>query len=250
LSLRASLQNPHRIAVVPARAGSKGLPGKNLAPIGGQSLVTRAVRCALETRLFAEVVLSTDDTAIADAGKAAGASVPFLRPSALASDTSPVTDAIHHLLTEYENRYGRIFDVLALLEPTSPNRTVEIVRATVFAAEEEGADAALTVSEVPLKHHPFKQLREDATGYAVQAHPEGRVEQNRQALGPTYIRNGMCYAVRVPALGQFGLFGSRAKLLPVEGFYTNIDSESDLQLARESLEAGYPSACLRSHDRP
>jgi CMP-N-acetylneuraminic acid synthetase len=213
-------------------------------------LVARAIRCALETSLFAEVVLSTDDDAIADAGRAAGASVPFMRPSALATDTSLVTEAILHLLTEYENRYARRFDVLALLEPTSPNRTPEIVRATVLAAEEESADAALTVSEVPLSYHPLKQLREDEEGYAVQAHPDGRVAQNRQALSPTYIRNGMCYAVRVPALRQFGLFGTRAKLLPVKGFYSNIDNESDLQLARESLEAGYQSAPIRSNGRP
>src|SRR5437868_11620007 len=104
------------------------------------TLLARAVRCAYEAALFDKIVVTTDDPAIAEEGIKFGAAVPFLRPKELASDESPVLAAIKHALQELEAAGSASFDLVALLEPTSPLRTPEIVRAVVNAAEQHGAD--------------------------------------------------------------------------------------------------------------
>lgn len=226
-----------RLALVPARGGSKGLPGKNLAIVGGVSLLARAVACGLEAGIFDAVVVSTDDPAIAAAGERAGALVPFLRPPELAGDQVPVLAAIHHALGELERGGRPRFDLVALLEPTSPLRTPEIVRRVVAAAEGPDADAALTVSQVPDRFHPLKQLVAAGEGRVRHYLSEGANVVRRQELSPTYIRNGMCYAVRRTALESgHGILGSQAVMIVVPGPVVNIDDAEDLELARRRCE--------------
>lgn len=224
-----------RLAIVPARGGSKGLPGKNLAMVAGESLLARAVRCAREAGIFDTIVVSTDDEAIAAEGRKAGARVPFLRSAALASDRAAVIDAVREMLAGLETR----FDTIALLEPTSPLRTPDILRRTVAASESDGADAALTVSPAPPRYHPFKHFRIDADGIARHAVDAGAKVVNRQELDRTYLRNGMCYAVRVSAVNAgHNVLGTTPRALVVEGPVVNIDDAADLAEARLLLE-GY-----------
>ena len=231
------IRSPRCLAIIPARSGSKGIPGKNLNEIGGKTLVARAVETARATGLFARIVLSTDDPAIAAEGQRAGADVPYLRPAELASDTANILDVVRQLLAAIRSAGEPFYDVVALLEPTSPARTPDIVVETVMAACSEGADAALTVSEVPLRYHSRKQLERDASGFAVHVHQEGASIINRQQLSASFIRNGMCYAVRTSALAAgHGMIGSRARLIPVAGPVINIDDQSDLDLARQVLD--------------
>ncbi len=236
MSALSALDAPRALAVIPARGGSKGLPGKNLKKIGGETLVARAVGVALESGVFSRIVVSTDDMAIAAEGRKAGADVPFLRPAALSSDTANVLDAVQHLLPAL-SADGE-FDLVVLLEPTSPARTPAIVRETVLAACAEGADAAFTVSEVPLRYHARKQFERDQNQFAVHAQPSGKAVVSRQQLAPTFIRNGMCYAVRRSALAAgHGILGSHARLVIVTGPVINIDGAEDFALARQVLEA-------------
>lgn len=232
----SAIPAPRVLAIVPARGGSKGLPGKNLMRVGGQTLLARSVSCAKAAGIFARIVVSTDDPAIAEEGRRAGAEVPFLRPAGLASDTANVRDAVVHLLGELRATRENAFHIAVLLEPTSPARTPEIVRQTVAACAAEGSDAAFTVSEVPLRYHPLKQFRRNDQGFAAFAHPDGATVVNRQQLRPTFIRNGMCYAVRTSALDKgLGLTGSAARLILVSGPVINIDDQADLDLARQML---------------
>lgn len=227
---------PRRLAIIPARGGSKGLPGKNLARLAGESLTARAIRCAGATGLFACVLLSTDDPAIAEEGRRAGAEVPWLRPATLASDTAGITDAVRDALERLAATTHGSFDLVVLLEPTSPMRTPEIVHRTVAAAESSGADAAVTLSAVPTRFHPRKQFTLTAEGWADFVDAAGRQTVNRQELSPTYIRNGMCYATRVSALaGGAGLLGTRLRPVLVDGPVVNIDDAEDLALARRLL---------------
>lgn len=226
-----------RLAIVPARGGSKGIPGKNLSVVGGMTLVARAVRCALETALFDAVVVSTDDEAIAKEGLAAGALVPFLRPAALSTDEAPVVDAVRHVLSELEQDRPR-FDLVALLEPTSPLRTVEVVRDVVAAAEQSLADAGFSVSRVPTRYHPLKQFTRDPGGLARYFMSAGEWVVRRQELGDTFVRNGMCYAVRRSALDAgHGVLGASPALVVIDGPVVNIDDLDDLDLARRLLAA-------------
>lgn len=229
---------PRRLAIVPARGGSKGVPGKNLAEIGGESLLARAIGCARDTGLFDTILVSTDDPAIAAEGRRAGAMAPFLRPAALAGDKAAVVDAVRDVLDRLAADGAR-FDLVALIEPTSPCRTPEIVRAVVAAAEGEGADAALSVSPVPTHFHALKQFVLGEDGAARFAAEGADRIVNRQELRPTFIRNGMAYAVRVAALeAGHGILGRRPHAVVVDGAFANIDSPEDLEAARRLVAAG------------
>lgn len=228
---------PRRLAIIPARGGSVGVPRKNLAMVGGQTLLARAIRCAQDSGCFALILVSTDDPEIAQEGRRAGAAVPFLRPAALASSTAAVVDAVRYTLQRLQDENADVFDLVALLEPTSPMRTPQIVRDVVAAAESPGADAALSVSPVPLHFHAAKQFSISSAGLIEHVLPAGASVTNRQELTTTYIRNGMCYAVRRAALESSGrLLGTAARAVIVEGPYANIDSPEDLALARRLIE--------------
>ncbi|MFI6287157.1 cytidylyltransferase domain-containing protein [Streptomyces sp. NPDC051018] len=133
------------LAVIPARGGSKGVPAKNLAAVGGMPLVARAVRASLAARLVTDVVVSTDDPDIAAAARRAGADV-VLRPSAIAGDTATSEAAVLHAMGAFEERRGMPVDVVLLVQCTSPFLTREDVERVAAAVAEGGADSAVTVA--------------------------------------------------------------------------------------------------------
>ncbi|MEM9626926.1 MAG: acylneuraminate cytidylyltransferase family protein [Pseudomonadota bacterium] len=224
-----------RLAMIPARSGSKGVPGKNLRVVAGQSLLARAIAVAQETGLFDRIYVSTDSDAYIDEAAEAGVDTPFKRPADLATDESLVADAIRHALDSFAAR-GESYDTLALLEPTSPLRTAEIVRETVDTAETDGWDAAFTVSPVAKKYHPLKQLHRSADGALSFCLPNARPNVNRQELDRSYVRNGLCYAIRVSSfLETHSLHGTRAKGILFEGDAISIDSLQDLNQVRQLL---------------
>ncbi|MFE9995914.1 cytidylyltransferase domain-containing protein [Streptomyces avermitilis] len=133
------------LAVIPARGGSKGVPAKNLLPVGGVPLVARAVRECRATRLVTDVVVSTDDHAIAAAAREAGAEV-VLRPAAIAGDTATSEAAVLHAMDTHEALHGAAVDVVLLVQCTSPFIVREDVDGVVHAIVGKGADTALTVA--------------------------------------------------------------------------------------------------------
>ncbi|WP_425830319.1 cytidylyltransferase domain-containing protein [Streptomyces fractus] len=143
----AGLAAPVRrvLAVIPARGGSKGVPAKNLAPVGGVPLVARAVRECLATRQVTDVVVSTDDAAIAAAARDAGAEV-VTRPVAIAGDKSSSEAAVLHAMDAHEALHGAAVDVVLLVQCTSPFLVREDIDAVVGAILDKGADSALTVA--------------------------------------------------------------------------------------------------------
>ncbi|MFC8942812.1 cytidylyltransferase domain-containing protein [Streptomyces griseoincarnatus] len=133
------------LAVIPARGGSKGVPAKNLAPVGGVPLVARAVRECRAARHVTDVVVSTDDAAIAETARQAGAEV-VLRPADLAGDTATSEAAVLHALDAHEALHGARVDVVLLVQCTSPFLTREDVDGVAAAVAEGGADTAVTVA--------------------------------------------------------------------------------------------------------
>ncbi|MFI6487439.1 cytidylyltransferase domain-containing protein [Streptomyces sp. NPDC050564] len=133
------------LAVIPARGGSKGVPAKNLLPVGGVPLVARAVRECRATRLVTDVVVSTDDQAIASAAREAGAEV-VLRPAAIAGDTATSEAAVLHAMDAHEALHGAAVDVVLLVQCTSPFIVREDIDGVAAAVVENGADTALTVA--------------------------------------------------------------------------------------------------------
>ncbi|MGW3949962.1 cytidylyltransferase domain-containing protein [Streptomyces sp. NPDC004752] len=133
------------LAVIPARGGSKGVPAKNLAPVGGVPLVARAVHECRAARLVTDVVVSTDDQAIAAAARQAGAEV-VLRPAAIAGDTATSEAAVLHAMDAHEALHGHTVDVVLLVQCTSPFLIREDLDGVAAAVLDNGADTALTAA--------------------------------------------------------------------------------------------------------
>ena len=222
------------LALVPARMGSKGVPGKNLCRIGGVSLTALAVRCALEAGLFARVVVSTDGDEIAAEGRLAGAEV-IRRPAELASDAANVVDVIAHVLDSLAAG-GFTPAVVALMEPTSPLRTPDMVRAALAALD--GADAVFTVSEVPRRFHAVKQFQLDEDGYAQRALRDVPMPVRRQELGRTFVQNGAVYVFRTSTFrAHRSVLGPKPRALEVTEPIVNIDTLEDLAEAERLLRS-------------
>jgi YrbI family 3-deoxy-D-manno-octulosonate 8-phosphate phosphatase len=154
--------SPRRVlAVIPARGGSKGVPAKNLAPVGGVPLVARAVRECLAAGLVTDVVVSTDDHAIAAAGREAGAEV-VLRPAAIAGDTATSEAAVLHAMDAHEALHGAPVDVVLLVQCTSPFILREDIDGVARAVAEHGADTALTVA--PFHGFIWRDTADEFTG--------------------------------------------------------------------------------------
>lgn len=182
------------LAIIPARGGSKGIPRKNVRLLAGRPLIAHSVAAALAAPSLGRVVVDTDDAEIADAARAAGADVPFLRPAELATDTARVIESTLHLLQRLEIDEGYRPDHVMLLQPTAPLRTTADIEGAVRLAVEHRADAVVSVC--PVREHPFLFKTMDAEG---RLHPlvrDARAEGGRQGWPDVFRLNGAIYLVR------------------------------------------------------
>lgn len=186
------------LALIPARAGSKGLPGKNVRELCGKPLIAWSIEAARESAYVDEVLVSTDGEEIARIARAHGAQAPFLRPSALAGDSAPTIAAARHALEHYAAA-GRRFDVLVLLEPTSPLREDDDIdrMLTRLARDWERFDAVVSLGEV--REHPSIMKRLDGEALAPYC-AELAQTTRRQDNPPAYFPYGVAYVVKVATL--------------------------------------------------
>lgn len=140
------------LAVIPARGGSKRLPGKNIKLLGGRPLIAWSIDTAKNIPDVCDILVSTDDPSIASVSSTAGALVPWLRPSELATDAATSVDAVLHALDWYESEHG-VVDGLMLLQPTSPYRSREIILEGVqqFAQQRRSVVAVSKVKLYPAR---------------------------------------------------------------------------------------------------
>ena len=188
------------LAIVPARGGSKGLPGKNLRPLHGKPLVAWPVVAALGAQSVDQVIISTDDPAIAEAARAAGAEVPFMRPAHLASDKASSMDVVLHALDTLESQ-GQVFEYVVLLEPTSPLTESSDVESALerLRASRESADAIVGICRVESTHPEYDVRQNDQgliTPYAV---PDFQSLRRRQDIEKLYFLEGSLYISSVEA---------------------------------------------------
>ena len=221
------------LALIPARGGSRGIPGKNLQDVGGLSLVARAARVARSCPWIDRVVLSTDSDAIAAEGRAAGAEVPFMRPPELASDTASAVGVIAHAV-DFLRADGWDTGVVLLLEPSSPFRTPRQLEECVDMLIDTGADSVVTVSPVTDRHHPLKVFRV-GEGRLEYWDPRGRGIVQRQQLERVYTRNGVAYALWPRTIAEHkSVIGPHTRAYIIEETSAvNIDEPADLELARK-----------------
>lgn len=226
------------LAVVPARGGSKGIPLKNLREVGGRSLVARVGDVVRRVPEIDRAVVSTDHPGIAQAAEAAGIGAPFLRPESLSGDSIGDFDVLLHALEATEAADGRRYEIVVMLQPTSPLRTAEQVSATIRMLAAGAWDSVWTVSETDSKAHPLKQLTV-ADGQLDYYDPKGAEIIARQQLQPVFHRNGIAYAMtRACLVEQRTIKGRRAGALVVIGSHVSIDTEEDLALAEWILARG------------
>ena len=220
------------LAVVPARGGSKGIPLKNLRPVLGVPMVARAGHVAKKLPWLDRAVVSTDHEEIARTAEAAGLAAPFRRPEDLSGDCIGDLEVLVNALEEVE-RIDRVrYDVVVMLQPTSPLRRPRHVTAAVEMLVEGGWDAVWTVSETDSKAHPLKQLTVAEDGRLGYYDPAGKTIIARQQLKPVYHRNGIAYAITRPCLTAQGtIMGARTAALVIDGPTLSIDTEEDLALA-------------------
>ncbi len=225
------------LGVVPARGGSKAIPGKNLASIGGRPLLAYTADAARGSRRLTRVVVSTDDAAIADAARALGLEVPFLRPAELAADDTPMLPVLQHAARELA-REGFAADAVVLLQPTSPLRRAEHIDRAVDLLESTGADSVVSVVEVPHPFTPVSVLRLD--GERLRPYLDGETVTRRQDKPRLFARNGPAVlAVRTRVLEQGSLYGTDSRPLLMEAADSiDIDGSEDLAQAARLLGNG------------
>lgn len=196
--------------LVPARGGSKGIPRKNVKPFCGRPLVCRAVDQALECMAPADrVLVSTDSAEIRDAALTCGDVVPFMRPDSLASDTASSYDVILHALSAFR-ALGEEFDRVVLLQPTSPLRTVDDIRAAL-ALWTPGCDMAVSVCEA--RANPYYNAFETAPdGFLHISKGDGRFTR-RQDAPKVWEYNGAVYVMTVASLEK-GPMSSFRRIIP------------------------------------
>lgn len=225
------------LAITPARSGSKGIPNKNLAPLKGVSLIGRA-GLVLQAASFIDArVLSTDSAEYAEEGKRFGLESWFLRPASLSHDAAGAVETCQHALLESERHYGTTFDVILIVEPTSPFRTAGDLERVTRLLLESGADSAISVSPLSAKSHPRKilVLDGDRLDYFDQA---GSSIKARQGLtGEFFWRNGICYALtRECLMAKGAIITSHTVADVVNRPVVNIDDPIELLWAEFLLD--------------
>jgi len=235
-SVRATLSRV--LGLVPARGGSKGIPRKNIRPLGGRPLLAYTATAALAAGRLTRVVLSTEDPEVAEIGGLCGLEVPFLRPVELARDETPSLAVVQHALRWLEGR-GECYDAVCLLEPTSPLRSAADIDACIGLLEQSGADAVVTVRRVPDELNPHWTFLADAEGFLRLSTGEGTPVPRRQDLPPAYHRDGSVYVTRRDvALERNSMYGDRLVGYVVEDRpWVNIDTPADWARAEELILA-------------
>ncbi|MEV7686290.1 N-acylneuraminate cytidylyltransferase [Streptomyces bungoensis] len=218
------------LAVIPARGGSKGVPAKNLASVGGVPLVARAVRECRATRLVTDVVVSTDDQAIAAAAREAGAEV-VLRPAAIAGDTATSEAAVLHAMDAHEALHGAAVDVVLLVQCTSPFLVREDIDGVAGAVAEDGADTAVTVA--PFHGFVWRETDTEPQG-GVGVNHDKSYRPRRQDRPQDFLETGAAYAMDAAGFREHGhRFFGRTELVRTDpARVLEIDDPHDLARAR------------------
>ena len=218
------------LALVPARGGSKRLPGKNIRMLGEKPLINWTLEVAKEVPEISEILVSTDDPEIALIAKVAGASIPWMRPKILATDEATSVDVALHALDCYESENGTV-DALLLLQPTSPFRTRETVQRGIELFKAYGRIPVVGVS--PSRDHPMWTFKEQ-DGYLVPFLEHHSIGGRSQDLQPAFIINGTFYIISPEELRSSRSFiGLRTIPLYISSLKEalDIDSQSDFDLA-------------------
>lgn len=226
------------LAIIPARGGSKGLPGKNIKLLCGKPLIVHTIEAAMACESIDRIILSTDDKEIAQIAGQYDIDIPFMRPKELAQDDSLAIDnylyTVERLNTECSGNYE---EIIALL-PTSPLRTAEDIDSAVELFQKKNADSIISCTEMA---HPFLWAKKiDKNGKIGNYFDTSIRNKNRQEFKPAYIPNGSIYILKYSLLKKEHTYYSDktyAYVMPSERSI-DIDTELDFRFAEFLIEKG------------
>lgn len=225
------------LGIIPARGGSKGVPGKNIKLLNGKPLLQYTSEIALESKYLTAVILSSDDIQVITVAKSLGIQVPFLRPEELAQDATPTIDVIIHALQWYQNQ-AIFFDSVCLLQVISPFRTVAFLDKAIEKFITSGCDSLVSVQKVPHEYNPHWTFEVNTQGNLKIATGEETIISRRQELPEAYHRDGSIYIMKTEVLlQQHSLYGKSISFIesPRE-FYVNIDTVADWETAEQMIK--------------
>lgn len=228
--------SPTVLGLVPARSGSKGIPDKNAKALAGKPLLTYAVEAAEASGAIDRLVLSTDSPEIADIGRKCGLEVPFMRPSELARDDTPMLPVVQQAVQSLEQS-GWSCEVIVILQPTAPLRSPHHIRRSLELLEQTGGSSVVSVVEIPAHHSPQYAMRIEGERL-LSFLPEGERITRRQDVEPAYFRDGTVYAVRKDVvMDEASLYGPDCRpLVLAAGESITLDTPEDWALAEARLK--------------
>jgi len=225
------------LCTICARGGSKGVPNKNIREVGSKPLIAHTIEHALQWDHPTDVIVSTDNDAIADVATEYGASVPFTRPAQLATDTAAKLPVIKHAVSEVEHQSGNTYDYIIDLDATAPLRTVEDIENCFRVATDSDAQNAYTVVESD-KNPYFNMVELDSQGYASLSKSTGNEITRRQDTPSVYAMNASIYVFeRSFLMNTDSIHGDKTKVsvMPPERS-VDIDRPIDLAFVEFLLE--------------
>lgn len=183
-------KNHKILCVIPARSGSKGIPGKNIKPLCGKPLISYSIEQALETKLVDRIIVSTDDEKIAEIATGLGAEAPFTRPEHLATDEASTLDVLLHTIEWCHENENLRFDIILLLHANAPLRNIEDIKKCIGILVDQKADNVFTVT--PARNNPYFNMVELKGKEQVALTKEGNYS-SRQSAPPVYDMNSSIY---------------------------------------------------------
>lgn len=223
------------IGVIPARGGSKGIPGKNIKLLAGKPLIAYSIEAAQKSKMLTRCIVSTDDEKIKDVALSFGGNIPFMRPAELATDTALAIPTIQHAVSECERLYSETYDYIVMLQPTAPLRTEKDIDHALSQLVDTKSDGVISVVDVD-NWHPMKM--KVFNGDRLVDYEKPPLENPpRQLLPKVYIVNGAIYATKRSIFMKNNTFqGSvcTGYIMPPERS-VNIDTEIDFLAAEHYL---------------
>jgi len=219
------------LAIIPARGGSKGLPGKNIRPLVGVPLIGHTICAALEADSVSRVMVTTDDEGIAAVARELGAEVPFLRPHELSGDKASGVEVCLHALAHAEDVLDYHPDLVILLQPTSPMRNASDIDAAVSLLLESDADSVVSLK--PVTEYPQWMKKMDGEQRISPLFDDLEIPSARQDLEKSYLLNGAIYLSVAAVLKKHGSFyggDTRGYVMPEERSI-DIDTLNDFLIA-------------------
>jgi CMP-N-acetylneuraminic acid synthetase len=225
------------LAIIPARAGSKGVPNKNARLLGGKPLIAYSIEQAQRSKFIRDIIVSTDSEEIGEIARKFGAIVPFIRPSHLSSDTAKSIDVVIHAV-EFLKWQGKNYDGIILLQPTSPFREVSLIDSSIEQFFSGEIDSLVSVKPVPHEYNPHWVYEINEDGFLSLSTGEKEIISRRQDLPEAFHRDGNVYIASIDViLNRRSFYGEKLGFIETKSeINVNIDTMEDWDKAEKLIQ--------------